>query len=141
MKLLAFTISTLLSLSSWALTYDGDISKTKTSLTFVSKTDSKKFQLTGATPLISTYLNKLSDGDFISVDGSKDSVLGKITVNSINYVGLKSLHGTWYGDDNSGPNIQGVTAPGLASSGGVWLCEVVLTKPRLLQFSRNGPLL
>lgn len=84
----------------WALTFEGIISKSKTSFTFLNKSDNQTYQVTGASPLIATYLAKLSDGDFVSVDGSRDVDQSILTVNSINYVGLKSLIGTWYGNND-----------------------------------------
>lgn len=100
MRLFVLTFSVLVGLSCSALTFDGTISKSRTGISFVNRTDKKKYQLTGATPIISTHLAKLSDGDFLSVDGSRDLNSLLLTVNSINYVGLKSLIGTWYGDDS-----------------------------------------
>jgi hypothetical protein len=100
MRLIVLTIAVFAGVNCWALTFEGTISKTKTSFSFLNKSDNKKYQLTGSTPIISTYLAKLSEGDFVSVDGSRDVVQSVITVGSINYVGLKSLIGTWYGDDN-----------------------------------------
>lgn len=100
MRSIVLTIAVLAGVNCWALTFEGKISKTKTSFLFLNKSDNKNYHITGATPIIATYLAKLSDGDFVSVDGSRNVIESVITVASINYVGLKSLLGTWYGDDN-----------------------------------------
>lgn len=100
MRSIVLTIAVLVGVNCWALTFEGTISKTKTSVAFLNKSDNKRYDLTSGTPLIATYIAKLSDGDFVSVDGSRDVVESRLTINSINYVGLKSLIGTWYGDND-----------------------------------------
>ncbi|MGZ3689913.1 MAG: hypothetical protein ACXVAX_00330 [Pseudobdellovibrio sp.] len=84
----------------FAYSFDGDISKSKNKNYVVLQDTGARYQVTGQTPIISSYLNKLSEGDFISVDGTLSADQNLLTVQSINYVGLRALLGTWSGDDN-----------------------------------------
>ncbi len=83
-----------------ATTFEGRLTKSKSQILFSDSGLNKLYTLTGASPMISTYLNKLSEGDFISVEGSKNAADTILMVNSINYVGLGILLGTWVGDDS-----------------------------------------
>lgn len=62
--------------------------------------DNKQYTLVGSTKITEDVLKKLRHGDFISVEGQKIKNGTAINVESINYVGLKSLLGVWLGDDN-----------------------------------------
>lgn len=103
MRLILLVITffmTSLSLYSHAASYSGKIIRTQNQTLFVDQQDQRNYILHSATPLIATYVNKLSDGDFVSFDGIKNFTDKSVTVNSFSYVGLKKLVGTWYGDDN-----------------------------------------
>lgn len=89
----------LFSLNTMALSFEGRVSKSKSRISFFDITNDKNYKLVGSTSIISKYLKKLSDGDFISIDGTKSEQLNTLTVNSVNYFGLKTLLGTWIGDD------------------------------------------
>ena len=82
-----------------ATRYDGRMNKTKNQIFFIDEVSHQSYSVTGSTPIISTYLNKLSPGDFISIEGSLNINLTILTINSVNYIGLKALLGTWTGDD------------------------------------------
>ena len=89
----------LLSLESLALSFEGNVSRAKTQLKFNDPIQRKTYALNASTALISTYINKLSDGDFISLEGYRDEKQTILTVSSVNYIGLSMLLGTWVGDD------------------------------------------
>ena len=89
----------LLSLESLALSFEGNVSRAKTQLKFNDPILRKTYALNASTALISTYINKLSDGDFISLEGYRDEKQTILTVSSVNYIGLSMLLGTWVGDD------------------------------------------
>lgn len=100
MSLIPLLLIILLSITAQASTYVGKIAKTKSQLFFIDDVNKKPFSLTSSTPIIATYINKLSDGDFISIEGSKNNVQNTITINSVNYIGLSVLLGTWLGEDS-----------------------------------------
>jgi hypothetical protein len=65
----------------------------------VTKADKNTYLLSGQTPAISIYINRLSDGDYVSVEAGISVKSGIMNVAYFHYVGLKSLIGTWVGDD------------------------------------------
>lgn len=99
MRFAAFLILCVLSLNVWSATYSGIISMGSNGTQFTDSTTKATYSLTSATPLIATYINKLNSGDFISVDGTLNSQKTNITINSLNYVGLSVILGTWMGND------------------------------------------
>lgn len=101
MQLITLLVSILLGLNSFATNYRGVIARKKNRLIFKNYVDNKSYVLVPSNPLISTYLDKLSYGDYVSFDGLKDrSQQAELTVNALNYIGLKSLLGVWAGDDS-----------------------------------------
>ncbi len=99
MRFILSVMAILLSLDSMALSYEGNVSRAKTHLKFNDPVQRKTYALNASTALISTYINKLSDGDFISLEGYRDEKQTVLTVSSVNYIGLSVLLGTWFGDD------------------------------------------
>ncbi len=99
MTLKFFVICILLSIKTMALSYEGSVTRTKTNVKFVDASLQKTYSLNASTALISSYINKLSDGDFLSVEGFRDEKQTVLTVSSVNYIGLNVLLGSWLGDD------------------------------------------
>lgn len=101
MRLLFLLIATWIATSfASAATYSGKISISQKHIVFSDPQEQRDYIVKSATPLIATHINKLSDGDFISFDGVKNYADRSVTISSFNYVGLKGLVGTWFGDDN-----------------------------------------
>jgi hypothetical protein len=95
MRFIFALLLTFTCLTSFANTFDGLISKTKSKILFVDNLKKQSYTLIGSTAIISTYLEKLSDGDFISFEGAINTAQTILTVNSVNYVGLSALLGSW----------------------------------------------
>lgn len=89
----------LASATSFALTYEGKVAKNKNQILFLDEANKKSYVLVGITPLLTTYVGKLSDGDFISIEGTKNASQTIMTVQSFNYIGLFALLGNWVSDD------------------------------------------
>ena len=66
----------------------------------IESSSRKVFSLTYAIPQIAKQVKKLKANDYISFDGTLDQVHQSISVQSVNFVGLKSLLGSWTGSDN-----------------------------------------
>lgn len=99
MKSLLLIILCLTTLSTQAALYEGQVEKIKNRLYFAD--DKKQLLLLSATtPILATYLNKLSDGDFISIQANRSAGSDILTVKEINYVGLKQMIGTWLAEDS-----------------------------------------
>ncbi len=109
MRLIFSIIVILLSLESRALSFEGNVSRTKAHLKFNDLIQRKSYALNASSALISTYINKLSDGDFISLEGIRDEKQTILTVSSVNYIGLSLLIGTWLGDDQYCYNFMSYT--------------------------------
>ena len=100
MKLL-FQLLILLTLSPlYAAPYEGRITLIDGKTHFIDAKNGKNYVLSGATPLMASYINKLKNGDFLSLDGAKVDFQPKLEVYAINYVGLALLLGTWYSGDS-----------------------------------------
>lgn len=83
-----------------AANYSGKIVRSGGRVQFLDDADKQTYLLASATPLVASYLNKLSNGDFLSFDGTKNYAQGSLTIKSVNYIGLAELIGTWFGDDS-----------------------------------------
>ena len=101
MKNVLFALLFLFFQSAFALQFDGDIVRVGTKNHIFLKSDNKKYILSGSSPIIAMHLTRLNEGDFISVEGKKTANFTTLTVDSINYVGLRDLLGTWTSDDSS----------------------------------------
>lgn len=99
MKLLLLIIMCLSALSTHAALYEGHVEKIKNRYYFTGTKDPKRLILSGTTPIVATYLNKLDTGDFISIEGSRTGGSETLMVKSINYVGLQQMIGTWLTED------------------------------------------
>lgn len=99
MRLILLLLVVLSGLNTMALSYEGKILKSNSQLLFLDINDRNSYSLVGATAIITTYLNKLSVNDFISIDGTKNELQKTLTVQSVNYIGLSALLGSWFGDD------------------------------------------
>jgi hypothetical protein len=100
MKKLVFALIVLIFQTAFALQFDGDIVRIGDKNYINIKSENKNYLLAGNSPIIAMYLNKLSDGDFVSVEGNKTSNLTVMSVDSINYVGLRALLGTWTAEES-----------------------------------------
>lgn len=101
MKLLLLIIMCLSALSVHAALYEGHVEKIKNRYYFSSTTDPKTLLLSGTTPIVATYINKLNDGDFISIEANRNPGNDTLFVKSINYVGLQQVIGTWLVEDST----------------------------------------
>jgi hypothetical protein len=101
MKLLLLIILCLGALSAHAALYEGQVEKIKNRYYFTGTTDPKTLLLSGTTPIVATYLNKLNNGDFISIEANRNAGNDTLLVKSINYVGLQQVLGTWLADDST----------------------------------------
>lgn len=99
MKLLLLIILCLSALSTHAALYEGKVEKIKNRFYFTGSKDPKKLILSATSPIVATYLNKLSDGDFISIEANRIQSSETLMVKSINYVGLQQMLGTWITED------------------------------------------
>ncbi len=88
--------------STLADSYEGKISKNKakTELILLNTINTRRIQLTGATPVINKLINSLKTGDFISLEGELSEPKSALRVSLINYVGLTALLGNWIGNDS-----------------------------------------
>ena len=100
MKSLILIVGLLFAQSLLADQFDGSVVNGRTRKYIYISKENRKYLLSGATPIISTYLTKLSEGDFLSIDATVNPSKTTMTVRSINYVGLRKLLGNWVGDDD-----------------------------------------
>lgn len=99
MKLFVSALLLTVSVLANAAIYEGDVQKSRNSTYITNKADNKKYLLVNSTALLAVHFNKLTSGDFISVEGVKNAAQNSITVKSINYVGLYRLLGSWVGNE------------------------------------------
>ncbi|MEK6627142.1 MAG: hypothetical protein AABY53_00815 [Bdellovibrionota bacterium] len=103
MRLLILLISihfSLISSSGYASTFSGIISKKKSQIVLIDDNNDEAYILVSNALVISNNLSKLSSGDYVSLDAAVSAKKYSLTVKAINYIGLKSLLGTWVGDDS-----------------------------------------
>lgn len=93
-------LSFLFCSSAFALSIEGRVVIKKSEILLIDQADRKAYSLTGSTFNMNA-LKKLKTGDFLSFEGSRDSHKSTITVNALNYVGLRALLGVWIADDSS----------------------------------------
>lgn len=98
MKLLVTVVVLAISALSQAAIYEGDVQKSRNNIFVINKADNKKYLL-NSTAQLAVQLGKLTTGDFVSVEGSANTTQKNITVRSINYVGLRSMIGSWVGNE------------------------------------------
>jgi|GEM_PF-4198541 len=98
MKLILLLVIFQVSLNSLASTYQGVIIKKALQPIFKADADGKTYLLTAGSISVSIYLSKLSVGDYLSLEANNNSIPNKLTVSSVNYMGLKVLLGTWTDD-------------------------------------------
>lgn len=84
----------------FATSYEGIVSKKKSKVTLFNEANGEAYVLDSSSPTVINYLSKLTSGDYISLDGTLNEKKKSLTVNSISYMGLKSLLGLWVGDDS-----------------------------------------
>lgn len=84
-----------------AIQFEGRITGAKAGIFKITETNQKKpFQLTYKDETVQVAVSKLKQKDFISFEGEKNTTTQEIRIDSINYVGLSDLLGSWTGDDN-----------------------------------------
>ncbi len=88
-----------MTLSVFATDYEGSITLYKSKLALIESKTQKKLTLTFKNIEIQSQVKNLSPGDFVSFEGVRSSTEAKISIISLNYVGLKTLVGRWTGDD------------------------------------------
>lgn len=95
MKQLLATLLIQLPFACFALSYSGVITSVSPRVQVRDSASRTVYTLTGTTPLMAMYLNRLKSNDFMSFDATKNSPANVLSVNSINYVGLSDLLGAW----------------------------------------------
>jgi hypothetical protein len=99
MKSMVTALLLVVSVIANAAIYEGDVHKSRNSIYITNKADNKKYLLVNSTAILDVHLNKLTSGDFASIEGVKNTTQNTITVKSINYVGLRRLLGSWVGNE------------------------------------------
>jgi hypothetical protein len=97
MIFLLFTFTFQLVLGSQAVT--GFLGKTATGFTLLSQNSKSKYTVIPANDDVVASLNRLTKGDLITGYGSLDTINKKLTLTSVDYVGLRKLLGPWVGGD------------------------------------------
>jgi hypothetical protein len=97
---LSFLLALIFISPSFASQFDGSLTLMNQSKTIKISNSKKKYILAFANKEIASQINKLNSGDYISFDGSANETTHTITVEYINYVGLKDLLGYWIGNDD-----------------------------------------
>lgn len=100
MKMLLIVLGIVFHAELHAATIEGRVFFQNLKPLLVDPTENRYYLLIGTTQATDAVLKKLKHGDFISVEGQKTKTGNTINVESINYVGLKSLLGIWVGDDD-----------------------------------------
>ncbi len=95
-----FLLGLLILSNATAANYDGVVSTLNQKRAITLKSTGKKYSIVPASTEIALQMSKLKVNDFISLEGRIDDKQSTITVNSMNYVGLKDLLGNWVGDDD-----------------------------------------
>lgn len=97
MRILLFVLTIVSSTAAFAgLPVSGTISRAGQSLFLISSDPCNRYELTTRNEPAMDSLLKLSDGDTITATGTKDPGTCQISVETIDYVGLKRLLGVWY---------------------------------------------
>ena len=94
-----FLVTLLLIQPAFATDYEGLITKYKSKLALIESKSQKKLVIQYKSTKIESQGRNLTVGDFVSFEGTRSSTDSLITIESINYVGLKALIGKWSGDD------------------------------------------
>lgn len=83
-----------------ATPYEGKIKSINAGVFKITETRSNQtFNLVFSDPIIKESVANLKRNDFISFEGVKNLTHSYLRIDSINYVGLTALKGTWTGDD------------------------------------------
>ncbi len=96
-----FLISALLltSFYTWAAPINGVISFKENKVCLFFSQTNKTYIIEAQTPEVESHLKKLKAGDMVNGQGRMDLLQNKVSLNSINYVGLKKLIGHWVSQD------------------------------------------
>ena len=84
MKNILFALTLFFIQTAFSLQFDGDVVRDSGKIYILVKAESKKYILNGTTPIVVTYLNKLNNGDFVSIEANKNSDMTAMNVDSIN---------------------------------------------------------
>ncbi|MBC7371902.1 MAG: hypothetical protein H7326_10075 [Bdellovibrionaceae bacterium] len=82
-----------------AQTVSGFIGKSGSNLFLIPQNSTNYYALVAGNDDVKESLDRLGKGDFITGQGALDTINKKLTVSSINYVGLRKLLGRWVGGD------------------------------------------
>jgi hypothetical protein len=88
-------LTALFSFVAHAERYAGLVRVDSLGILFNNSKTAQTYSLIGATPIISSHLQKLKTADFISFVATASSTRTQLVVSSINYVGLNTLLGYW----------------------------------------------
>lgn len=84
-----------------AQAFSGFLSKKGDEFYFTPKSSSLFYTVVPMNFDVQESLTRLENGDFVSGNGSLDTINKKISVHSIDYVGLRKLLGPWIGTDGT----------------------------------------
>ncbi|MBC7419732.1 MAG: hypothetical protein H7328_03295 [Bdellovibrio sp.] len=82
-----------------AADYEGIVTKYKSKLALLESKSQKKMTIIFKNIEIESQVRKLAPGDYISFEGVRSSIDQTIRIESLNFVGLKSIVGKWTGND------------------------------------------
>jgi len=81
--------------------FSGFMTKKGADYYFTPKSSSILYRINPATTNVQASLDRLGSGDFIAGNGSLDTINRKLTVASVDYVGLRKLLGPWTGPEGT----------------------------------------
>lgn len=81
--------------------FSGYMTKRGTAYFFTPKSSELFYKIIPVTPDVQESLDRLASGDFIAGNGSLDTTNKKLSVESVDYVGLRKLLGPWVGAEGT----------------------------------------
>jgi hypothetical protein len=102
MKYIVFLIATFsIQLVLGSQAFNGYLTKKGDEVFFTPKSSELLYKVIATTFDVQESLARLDNGDFVSGNGTLDTTNKKISVQSIDYVGLQKLLGPWVGTDGT----------------------------------------
>lgn len=81
--------------------FSGFMTKRGNAYYFTPKSSELFYKITALTPDVQDSLDRLENGDFIAGNGSLDTTNKKLSIESVDYVGLRKLLGPWIGSEGT----------------------------------------
>jgi hypothetical protein len=82
-------------------TFSGYMTKKDKDFYFTPKNSEFYYKIAAQNPDVQDSLDRLSNGDFIAGNGTLDTANKKLSIKSIDYVGLRKLLGPWIGTEGT----------------------------------------